>query len=248
MEDLNVPQLLKFEIEKVLGFVEDAGRVFNQPSFEIEKEKNYVMQVLIPELNLVLYGHGNIGLRKHLIKFLDNMEHYFKEWHSFLAEKSYSTNQKVNKELFFSKFMMDIYKYIFEENCGSEEKNIDKLKTKVSFHWQGSADELTELYYKMIDSKLIADNTSEADFKAIFEAKPLDEVKPIIWQEKPVLLAYFINRLMDLNKVLNRDRDKRWKIAEFCFVPTSNLKQISDGYQNNKSGLPRNHQLIDELF
>lgn len=163
------------------------------------------------------------------------------DWLSERAKEILNSNFIVDEET-LSELLGKIILYSYLSNKPKAKQ------TKSSFQWNGSSGELSELYQRMITINLIEKNTSEADFKAIFEAKPLDKVKPIIWQEKPVLLAYFINRLMDLNKVLNRDRNKRWKIAESSFVPASNLKQSADNYQDNKSGLPKNHHLIDELF
>ena len=39
-----------------------------------------------------------------------------------------------------------------------------------------------------------------------------------------------------------------WKIAESCFENGNNLKAAAYNFQNNKTGLPKNHHLIDELF
>ncbi len=122
-----------------------------------------------------------------------------------------------------------------------------KAKSKqLSYHWQGEPDELTEKFQKMVNSKLIAADTAEADFKAIFQAKPLDEIKPVRWIHTDVLLAYFIVKITE--QLSFSDIYTKWKIAEACFEPTRNLKQAYQNYLKNKNEKPKHHHLVDELF
>ena len=192
---------------------------------------------------------------KHFQKYLK--EHPYSNIHTFVDLQIVYLNFLVdelqgliiNDELFENSELYIMYKdyvgtFLKRKLDNITTHKVKHKKTINAFRWQGNSDELTELYQKMKDSKLIAVDTSEADFKAIFEAKPLNEIKPIRWMNTKVLLAYFIYKLKDKLPF----SDNFWKIAESCFVNGTNLKSLANNCFNNKTGLPKNHHLIDELF
>lgn len=121
----------------------------------------------------------------------------------------------------------------------------------LSYHWQGEPGELSELYQKMKDRKLIAADTDVDYFKAIFEAKPLNKILPIKWLQRPVLLASFIDGLNKSGKI--DDKDSHWLIAEHCFKYFSKKANAFifpnklAAHKTNKI-YPANHQLIKDLY
>ena len=101
----------------------------------------------------------------------------------------------------------------------------------------------------MIDKyKLIASDTTLDQFKAIFTGQAVDTIIPIEWLSKKNLLAYFIEKLYDKKKLLKYINTNIWSIASLCFVDAKNLSQIVDLYKNNKTGLPKDYHIIDELL
>lgn len=120
-----------------------------------------------------------------------------------------------------------------------------KKKTKYSFKWVGKPEKLAELFDKMRGT-LISEETTEEEFKAIFEAKPLEKIMPIKWIKSNSLLSYFIYRLSQGNNAISAG-DNQWVIAERCFTPSNYLRQTNDN-RIRYGKLPRNHYLVDHLF
>lgn len=60
------------------------------------------------------------------------------------------------------------------------------------------------------------------------------------WKGSNVLCAYFVNSYF--NHLPNK-----WEVAKQIFG-IENLAQSKDGYENSKTGKPRNHQIIDEIL
>jgi hypothetical protein len=121
----------------------------------------------------------------------------------------------------------------------------DTSKTHKSFRWIGTSEKLTEMYNKM-KGTLITEHTLESDYNAIFNAEPLSGIVPLCWTKSQALLAYYIYRLSSENNTISMG-DNQWVIAECCFSPAKNLRQTN----NNRftyGSLPRNHQLVDDLF
>lgn len=121
----------------------------------------------------------------------------------------------------------------------------NKKKTKYSFKWVGKPEKLAELFVKMRGT-LISEETTEEEFKAIFEAKPLEKIMPIKWIKSNSLLSYFIYRLSQGNNTISAG-DNQWVIAERCFTPSNYLRQTNDN-RIRYGKLPRNHYLVDHLF
>lgn len=140
--------------------------------------------------------------------------------------------------------------YLFNDSQLSEFTNIKKKQLKTSYVWQNNPDkELSELYSLMIGKyKLIASETTYEQFKAVFTGQPIDEIEPIKWLVAKNLNAYFIEQLIEnkkLSKAVNKDV---WEIAKNCFIDGRNFSQLVDLYNNNKTGKPRTHSLIDNLI
>jgi hypothetical protein len=131
----------------------------------------------------------------------------------------------------------------------------DEIKTignpnKTTYVWQSNPDkELPKLYNLMKNKyKLIAEETTYEQFNAVFTGQPTENIKPIKWLVAKNLNAYFIEQLViekKLSKAANKDV---WDIAKKCFTNGKHFSQLVDLYNNNKSGKPKNHNLIDELI
>jgi hypothetical protein len=121
-----------------------------------------------------------------------------------------------------------------------------KQQKKTSYVWQGNADkELPELYKLMIESHLIAKETTYQQFKAVFTGQPIDDIEKIRKTKKftNVLLTYFISELFQKS-----NPNDYLSIAESCFDGAKNLSQAQTNYTNNQKSLPKNHIIIDDLL
>jgi len=120
---------------------------------------------------------------------------------------------------------------------------------KLSFHWMGSPEELRLLYERMIGANLIANDTTEDNFNLLFQGKAINDIKPVRWLNRPVLLAYFVLKLRDKVSF----SDNYWQIAEATIEYYSNKRKAY--IKPNKlqahltdNSLPKDHQIIDDVF
>lgn len=93
-------------------------------------------------------------------------------------------------------------------------------KGQVSYTWLGKSDELPELYQRLIDKQLIDPDTTEEQFKAVFEAKPLQKIKeqPIKWHDENASeLLYFILQLKASGNIKNGKQTSYQRLTA-CFV------------------------------
>ena len=121
---------------------------------------------------------------------------------------------------------------------------------QVSYTWLSNPDEeLPNLYQLLKANQLIHPDTTEEQLKAIFTAKPLQEIQPINWIATKNLLAYFIDSIYP-NKI--HFNIEQWRVAEKCFTNGKSLAQSKENYLGNAnkkhSGKPKNYQIIDEIL
>jgi hypothetical protein len=236
MKQLKMPKRLRFNLNKMFQLVEEAGVIYGQPQDIIEKEKSEIENKLIDELNFVLYQSGNDGLKTHINYHLKELNvlttkelEYLQRWHDPNQSHNYGN-------LFLAKFMSDIYKYILKEN--TEQVSVSRNKLKYTYHWLGKPDELKE-FYQEIRGIFIANDTSEDDCKAIFEAKILDNLKkPVRWHDENASeLIYFITKLGNSGLIEPSKRADYIRMTA-CFAK-------SDGTPFNKSSFPSLKQKMD---
>jgi hypothetical protein len=125
-----------------------------------------------------------------------------------------------------------------------------KQQKRTTYQWQGNADkELPELYSLMINKhKLIASDTTLEQFTAIFTGQPIKNIRPIKWNVSKTLNAYFIEQLINKNKLSKAINIDIWVISKYCFSNGANFSQSIDNYKNSKTGKPSNYNLIDDLL
>tara|TARA_R110000851_G_scaffold214241_2_gene366878 strand:- start:85 stop:948 length:864 start_codon:yes stop_codon:yes gene_type:complete len=125
-----------------------------------------------------------------------------------------------------------------------------KQQKRTTYQWQGNAGkELPELYSLMINKyKLIASDTTLEQFTAIFTGQPIKNIKPIKWNVSKTLNAYFIEQLINKNKLSKAINIDIWVISKYCFSNGANFSQSIDNYKNSKTGKPSNYNLIDDLL
>lgn len=139
---------------------------------------------------------------------------------------------------------------IIRKQLGLKENYNKKISKKTTYQWQTNPDEeLPKLFNLMINKyKLLASDTSKEQFKAVFTGQPVESINPMKWNPAKNLLAYFINSLYDKKKLYEIINPDKWDVAKDCFLDCKNLSQLSDLYKNNKTGLPKNSKIIDELL
>lgn len=129
----------------------------------------------------------------------------------------------------------------YSENNRSEfldpQKNVitKNLQKKTSYEWQNEPDkELPELYSLMIDKyKLIAPETTEQQFTAVFTRQPIESINPIEWhQDNASELLYFIYKLEQSNNIFYNPKRADYQKMTACFVKpdgspfTANWRQL----------------------
>jgi hypothetical protein len=125
-----------------------------------------------------------------------------------------------------------------------------KQQYRITYQWQNNADkELPELYTLLINEyKLIASDTTLEQFTTIFTGQSIESVKPVKWNATKSLNAYFIEQLINKNKLSKAINTDIWEISKYCFSNGTNFSQLIDNYNNNKIGKPRDYNLIDDLL
>jgi hypothetical protein len=120
-----------------------------------------------------------------------------------------------------------------------------KSKKQYTYKWLSNPEKELPKLYNLMNRKYIAD-IDYKDFRAIFSDQPIDSIKhKLKWISEPVLLAYFIYHIKELGKI---SKLKFVIKAKYCFENAESLKQSSYNYQNNKTGLPKDYYLIENLL
>lgn len=126
---------------------------------------------------------------------------------------------------------------------------IDKASqtNQVSYTWLNNPDtELPKLHELLKDKQLIDRNTKLGQLQAVFIAKPLKNLEPVNWIGAKNLLAYFIDRLQNKNKITDPNL---WSLAEKCFTKSKDLLQSRNNYERlNKNEKPKGFETIDEIL
>jgi outer membrane lipoprotein-sorting protein len=126
---------------------------------------------------------------------------------------------------------------------------IDKASqtNQVSYTWLNNPDtELPRLHKLMKDKQLIDRSTKLEQLQAVFSAKPLNNIELISWIRAKNLLAYFIDRIQNKNKIVDPNL---WSIAEKCFTKSKDLLQSRNNYERvNKNNKPRGFEIIDDIL
>ncbi|MBC5774239.1 hypothetical protein H8S95_09210 [Pontibacter sp. KCTC 32443] len=141
---------------------------------------------------------------------------------------------------------------LLNTNIDEENQLRELLKDKnTSYKWQNNPnEELPKLHQNLLANGLINTNTTLDQFKAVFEAKPLNKIKPVDWVGDKNLLAYFVDYIYS-NRLIHFNINQ-WSVAEFCFTNARNLAQSKDRYLSNKNikhpGKPKNYQILDEVL
>lgn len=123
---------------------------------------------------------------------------------------------------------------------------------KISYVWQGNTNELPELYNLMINKyNLIAPETSEEQFKAVFTGQPIESIIPIKWhQDNASELLYFIDKLQQKNNIEHNPKRADHQKLKACFVKpdgkqfNENLKSLKQQFDFLSSD---KQKAIDEL-
>lgn len=131
----------------------------------------------------------------------------------------------------------------------------NKKKGIVSYKWLKGQDRLQEFYNKMIANKLIAQDTQEGDFIAVFSAIPVVELKnPIRWEKGAKLFAYFFNELTEHDYI---PKKPKWILLKYCFTykdyRNSTYVPILESVKSHMTeisiyGAPKEANLVDCLF
>lgn len=128
-----------------------------------------------------------------------------------------------------------------------------KSTTDISFKWLSNPEsELPPLFHNMKNAGLIASETTLEQFTAIFSGQPIQTIAPVNWLKEQTLLAYFLEKIRE-KQFINKYIDL-WMIGSNCFTVKGKIvtnKRLSDlqyQYSGNKSGKPKNHKIIDDLF
>ena len=139
-------------------------------------------------------------------------------------------------------------KPILEEMILFLKKEYAKVeKKKKGFNWvSNSNDELPIIFKKLKDKELIHKDETLERFKKIFNNKEISLSDRIQWRSQKNLLAYFIDELLEKEKI--PFTTNLWATAKVCFTGANNLAQSKENYLNNSSALPKHYHLIDSLF
>ncbi|GAA4434252.1 hypothetical protein GCM10023188_24980 [Pontibacter saemangeumensis] len=125
-----------------------------------------------------------------------------------------------------------------------------------SYTWLGNDDELPKLYKLLKENKLIHTSTTEENFKAVFEAKALQEIKERIkWHDDNASeLLYFILQLEGSDGwLIEKGERANYQRLKGCFVKpngTQFTEKLRQAKQNLKNyGLaPAKKQIIDIII
>lgn len=115
--------------------------------------------------------------------------------------------------------------------------------------WLKSEDSLRKFIEMLISHKLIEKNDIDllmGNFNSGFNVG--EHIPPLVWLDSVALLAYMIEKIdNEYIKPRNLWKDITPHFAVDGKAP-KNMKQTANRYKNNKSGKPKNYQLIDQII
>jgi|JFJP01.1.fsa_nt_gi CHAT domain-containing protein len=166
-----------------------------------------------------------------------------------LTENDFQIIEKYSFIPIYEQSYLEIRSFIQELRAGKQQQKQQSKQQKQqqkTYQWLINPDkELPELYNRM-NGKFIAEIDFPA-FRSIFTGQPVQNIATKIqWLADDVLLAYFIDSIRD--KITKPKTTDVWSVAKHCFENAESLKQSRGNYQNNKTGLPKHHKLIDDLL
>lgn len=125
-------------------------------------------------------------------------------------------------------------------------KQKGKQKASITGFQSSLTEEQIQSLFDQLKGKYIDINTNPDHFKAMFKNESLPVLfKSVTWIDPPVLLAYLIYKLKKHKKIRSSNH---WQITSYCFYPKCNYRQLADGFQNTKSGNPKESELIDAIL
>lgn len=122
-------------------------------------------------------------------------------------------------------------------------------KQMTSYEWLSDPDkELPQLYSLMINKyKLIAPETTDEQFKAVFTGQPIDCINPIRWIESNRLLAYFLDSVFSgQNWQSTAGNGKLFKNIKGKLISANDLSVAKKGYVD--FGKPKDYKKIDLIL
>lgn len=121
-----------------------------------------------------------------------------------------------------------------------------KTSEPITYQWTKQPGiQLPILYQKLSDGNFIASETSSETFTACFTGQQVKSItEKIKWLESKVLLSYFLDSLIRLQKLPKKTN--LWAIAEKVFADAANLKQSKGNFV--AYGKPDGSERIDEIL
>src|SRR5690606_17253067 len=101
-------------------------------------------------------------------------------------------------------------------------------------------------YQLLIYNTLIHSDTTLEQFKAVFTAKPLQEIQMINWIGGKALLAYFVESIFSSGKI--PFVTYHWSVAGKCFTDGKELAKSKVSYERNIKMSPKHCHLIHEAL
>lgn len=217
------------ELAQTKVYFSDGRQRLTKKDVKLYLSSNESFEELIQEL----YNPFDIHIDESNFQTFYILRHNFYYWLLWFKE------QEINKEPSISFSISDTDEVILLDAAR-------RVKEQVSYTWLGNpGTELSELYQRLIDKKLIHPNTKLEQLKAVFEGKPLQAIEPINWIGAKNLLAYFLDCIQKHKIPTNTNV---WSIAGKCFIDADNLAQSRTNYENSKRGTPKQSDIIDEIL
>lgn len=89
---------------------------------------------------------------------------------------------------------------------------------RTSYRWQGTPGQLSEFCKQINGSYIAPDEDEDDDVKAIFSAKPLNDIKPVRWHDETASeLIYFITKIEEAG-IIESGKKADYERMRTCFV------------------------------
>ncbi len=172
---------------------------------------------------------GNDKQAYILHEFIDSYEDLISE----ILEQILSLDSNLVQREAYKKLVKEYLPHSSFNNYTIAEKQ--GKKNLYSYKWKFKFSLLKKLYNNLVSKKFIDENkTHYLIFKAVFDGKPIDEIKPIIWQStNPAEPLYFIEKLQSHDDPKPIAEENHFSIQRFkaCFF--------------DKEGEPFNENLLN---
>lgn len=203
---------------------------------------------------------------------IEQIPDLFANWKNEIKDCTETTKlKKINTCLELIQGLLHHYKFPDEYNNASVEKirpellemqayftNLLTKKTKkkrTSYEWLSKpSKELPELFSLMLTKyKLIAPETTQEQFEAVFTGQLIDDIKPIKWHKANATeLLYFICRLEQTGNIAHNRKRTDYKKLKACFVKPDG-SQFKEAFKTLKTNIevklsPDKQKAIDDLM